>query len=200
MTEANPQPAATTTNAEPAAPAADNGAQTSDLDTLLSSYDEQVARQPAPQPAIQPNGNTEIAAALQEIKTFRQERALDRDNADTTKAVKDIKGELDVPDYAVRGWLLDRAETDRAIGQIWAERDRNPRAANKLVAALKTEFAKQHAAESKKPDPEATADRIAVTAAVRGASTNQAPPDKAPAYGKMNDSEWRAELQKLGVS
>jgi hypothetical protein len=67
MTEANPQPAATTTNAEPAAPAADNGAQTSDLDTLLSSYDEQVARQPAPQPAIQPNGNTEIAAALQEI-------------------------------------------------------------------------------------------------------------------------------------
>lgn len=49
------------------------------------------------------------------------------------------------------------------------------------------------------PDPEVTADKMAVVAALKGASSSQAPPDPPVRYGDLTDGQFAAEKKKLGL-
>jgi len=193
MTE-NTQPVAqeAQTTAQPGEQ--DSGAQTDDLASLLSTFNGETAKPPQPAPT-QPAG-TELAALRAEIDAIRQERFAERDQA---SAIKEIKGDLDIPDYIVRGWIGDRGDAEPGINKIWNSRGNDPASAKKLIAALAKDFRKEQAAYKKsQPDPDATADVAAVTAAVRGASTRQ-PEDKQPNYGSMNDADFKKELAKFGL-
>jgi hypothetical protein len=48
------------------------------------------------------------------------------------------------------------------------------------------------------PDKDATEDRMAVSAAVRGTSTT-APAETPPNYGAMTDAEFEAEKKRIGL-
>jgi hypothetical protein len=199
MSEADTQPVAPATEpaVSPAAEVASAQNPTSDLDALLSDFEAQTKPQPAPQPVATPEKDPEWRQAKMEIDAWRRERAIEKEKSDLANVIKEIKGEQSIPDYAIRGWLSTVAESDPRINNVWEQRQSNPAAAKKLIASLKAQFVAEQA-KNKGPDPEATSDKMAVAAAVRGNST-KAPETPAPKYGTMNEAQFRAELSKFGL-
>lgn len=193
MTEETTQAVVDPTQAVAEPTAAEGNAQGNDLASFLTEYENGTKPQTQPvqqQPAQDPNREV-----LAEIQAFRQERAQEKHNKDYASAIKAVKGDFDVPDYVVRGWIDDKAENNAAIRDIWINRDKNPAALNRLLTGMKKEFA---GTQKKMPDPEATADRAAVAAAVRGAST-RAPEQKPVNLGSMNNAEFNAFLRENGI-
>ena len=203
MTDTTTQPAAADTNVEAQPQTAATGAQNDDLESLLRSFDDQTSTRPQPQPApatvAAGTANVELATLQAEVKALKESTWRAKDEADTADAVRKIKGDLEIPDYAVQGWLIDKARNDPRISQLWNERDQRPRDVQRMIERMKVDFAKEQA-KFKPVDANATADREAVTAAVKGASTTRAPAEPAPSYGKMTDSEFLAEKRKLGLA
>jgi len=195
--DVNTQTAATTTET-PATPAVEgNGAQapqTADLDSLLAEF-SQATDKPAPAPAQQPAQAVapDVAKRLEQLETTLAKR----DSEDALKPVIEaIRGELP-KDVLSNEEVLDlidgRAKRDPRIQNAWLNRASNPAAWKKIEKALGQELSKKF---SKLPDPNATEDREAVTAAVRGAS-QKAPEGKAPDFTKMTDGEFRKAREEL---
>src|SRR5262249_31628175 len=93
-------------------------------------------------------------------------------------------------DAMVGGWIADIARSDARVQAAWQNRQADPQTYQRAVKELAQRFYQEH---GKLPDPEATADREAVTAAVRGASA-KVPEGKTPAYGRMSDDDFRKSV------
>ena len=198
MSEENTQTVAPATEpaVSPAADVASAQNTTPDLDALLSDFEAQTKPQPAPQ-AAPTTPSPEWQRLQSEIDSLKRERLIERERTDVAKVISELKGDAQIPDYAVRGWLSTMAESDPRINSIWEQRDSNPQAAKKLVAGLKAKFAAEQA-KNKPVDADATSDKLAVAAAVRGTST-KAPEEPKKNYGAMNNAEFRQELSKYGL-
>lgn len=196
MTEPTQNVAPTEAAAPPAAEASSAQDNTSSLEALLGEYDAAVTPPPAPAAAATQPPPPEWQQVKSEIDAFRAERAAERERNDYANVIKEVKGDLDVPDYVVRGWLSHTADQNPRASEIWNNRDRNPQAAKKLIASLKSDFQKEN---RKSVDPAATADTAAVAAALKGTST-KAPEEKAPDYGAMDNASFQKELAKFGIS
>jgi hypothetical protein len=178
------------------APAETSARTDDDLDTLLNEFD---AAKPAATSTAQPEPRVEAApdkvandTVLKEAEFIRSER-FKRDIGET---VKEVRGDLPADlydDQLVQAWIDSRAMSDPRLGRAWAERYENPQAFARVKTALGKEFAKKY---GRFPDKQATEDRDAVTAAVRGAST-RAPEGKAPDYARMTPAEFQAEKDRL---
>lgn len=203
MSEATPtQPVVTETNAQPQAGAEVTDARTegADLDTLLKTYDEQTTTTPAtpPTPAQAPAADPDLkalAGEVQQMKGFVNEANKLRFQHDMNATVETIRGDLDpeIFDAAlVKGWLNAQAEEDPRLAQAWLERHANPKHFEQVKAALAKNFAKKF---SKMPDRQATEDREAVTAHMRGAST-RTPEDKPVNYAGMSNNDAAADIEK----
>ena len=92
----------------------------------------------------------------------------------------------------MEAWLDAQARSDPRLAAAWSQRHANPKQFQKVVTGLSQSFAKKY---GKLPDKQATEDREAVTAAVRGAST-RAPEGKAPDYSGKSDAEFREDVRK----
>jgi hypothetical protein len=100
-------------------------------------------------------------------------------------------------DYT-RRWLIAEAQLNPHVAEAFDRRYESPdnqRRAERMVKKAQERFL---AAARKEPDPDATTIKADVAWAMRGA-TSKAPPEKAPRYGDMTDSEFRAELKKHGL-
>lgn len=197
MSEDNTQPVAT--EAEPAVPSAAEAASaqndTSSLDALLSEFNEGTTKtKPAPQVAA-PDNKADVLQ--QRLDAIERRLAAEQETKDFGGAIKEVKGDFQVPDYAIRGWLSSEAEADPRINKVWEQRHQNPAAAKKLLTGLKSKFAAEQA-KQKTPDAEVTSDKLAVAAAVRGTST-KAPETPSPNYGAMDDKQFAAEKAKYGL-
>lgn len=194
--------------AQPAAEAGNDAPDVNELDALLKQYDESVT--PA-QSNNSSNNNTPASEQKPDDLNDRiravvehQERDIAERRATAVKqaiddAAKAVKGDL--PDSVAsvniaRGWLKDAADNDKRIQKAFSERETNPDGWNKVLAGLSKAFAK----EVRRPDQTATEDREAVTAAVRGASSN-APAAKEPDIKRMTDTELRKyQQEKFGYT
>lgn len=194
MTEETTQAVVDPTNAGAQPLATEGNAQGSDLESFLNEYE--AGTKPQPKPVQQQQNTDPNKEVLAEIQSFRQERAQERHKKDITEAIKTVKGDVDIPDAFVRGWIDEKAESNKAIQEIWNNRESNPAALNRLLTSMKKEFA---GLNKKTIDTEVTADRAAVAAAVRGAST-RAPDSKPPNLGKMNNHEYNAWLREQGIN
>lgn len=192
MTEAPTQTVVDTP--APAQPGATvDNARADDLATILSSYEDETKPQPAPQPAPQPKAATPDPDTITRIAAWESRQ----ESRDINDAVKTIRGEHDhVSDRLIKGWLNAAAEDNPKLKDVFANRFTDPARWEKALGALTREFDKE---QSKLPDKGATEDVLAVTAAVRGASSTKAPPDQAPNYGAMTDAEFQKEKAKLGL-
>lgn len=186
----------------PAMPGATDGQDArkdgDDVDTLLNQFETSVKPAPAPTPQPKPEqkAGTEAAptapaadSGIAEVRNyiFRQ---------DMDKTIKTVRGDLDpdrFDDGLVESWLDMRARKDPRLAAAWENRHRNPQAFEKVVAGLGREFTAKY---GKMLDKQATEDREAVSAAVRGAST-KAPEGKAPDFSGMSDQQFREEHKKL---
>lgn len=169
-----------------------------DLDALLSEFDQgkpEPSEPAKPAPAA-PAANDQAVAnetVLSEAKFIRQQRF----QQDMQATVKDVRGDLPADLYDddfVQAWIDAQATKDPRLANAWLNRSADPKKFGQVKAALGRDFAKRY---GRIPDKQATEDREAVTAAVRGAST-QAPAGKAPDYSKMTDAQLAAEWSKVG--
>lgn len=170
-----------------------------DLDTLLNEFDEGTKPAPAAtQPERKPEAASETKEASADILAAASEIRQERFQRDMTATIKDVRGDLPsdlYDDDFMQAWIDTQAKKDPRLANAWVNRNNNAQQFARVKAALGKEFAKRY---GKLPDRQATEDREAVTAAVRGAST-KAPEGKAPDYSKMTDAEFASEKAKLGL-
>lgn len=195
MSEENTQPVVTEPNV-PAQPGTEAPiARTDDdLDALLKEFDTETKSPEPAKPATAAPAAIDPAVAnetvLSEAKFIRQER-FQKDMDETIKKVRgDLPEELfDGP--LVQAWIDSQATKDPRLAQAWANRNADPKKFGQVVTELGKRFSKY----GKLPDKQATEDREAVTAAVRGAST-RAPEGKAPNYAGMTNADFAAEKDR----
>lgn len=190
MTDTTTQAAAQTTNT-PAAPGVEGtGAQaqqTADLDSILAEFDQSTKPAPAPAPA-------QAAAPPQVVDVeARKELAEMKFQQEIKPVLQRVRGDIPkeaLSDEEIQDLLDGRARREPRLKQAWIDRATNPAAWSKVEKALQQELQKKF---SKLPDPGATEDREAVTAAVRGASSKSAPDEKPPSWGSMTEGEFLQE-------
>ena len=196
MTDSNTQAVAPEAEAVAAPPAEATSAQdtTQSMDELLREFETTTAKpQPAPE-AVKPAAVDPVADVRRELAELKVQKQLDA-------VLTRIRG--DVPeDVLSNEELLDlldgKAKRDPRIRdafQRYIEKS-DTTSWSKLEKALKAEIGKKF---QPRTDANATADRDAVAAAVRGTST-KAPDEKQPAYGAMSNSDFQKELAKHGVN
>jgi hypothetical protein len=128
----------------------------------------------------------------------RQEKA---DFEETVEAASDMLEGLshlgDHKEYAKR-WLLAEAQLNPQLLEAWQHRRDSPEHQRHAVSTLKRAFKQMQKSAARMPDPEATEDRAAVTAAVRGSSRSPQP-ERAPDYSRMTQNELDREWEKHGA-
>ena len=198
MTDSNTQPVANPaeTAAQPAAEA--QGAQTVDMDSLLNEFDTATkAATPEPQPRTVANSKPSVEDLAARLAAFERDKA----DSDFQKAfepvLRNVRGEI--PEQVISNAeltdLIDgKAKRDPRLQQAWLNRAQNPQAWSKIEKALQAEFSQKFRASI---DEGVTADREAVAAHLRGASTNKAPPEAPVKYGSLTNQDLENEWSKV---
>ncbi len=168
------------------------------LDTLLKDFEEQTkpstTAEPAkPEPvlsATDPNIQKLVAEEVGKGIATERHKAIVKQQYD--KLIDHIREETNLSPRVVKGWLEQLAVERPEISNLYfgAKTDA---AREKVMASLVKEFRKEVTVTS--IDQNATEDREAVAAAVRGSST-RAPEDKPANYANMNNGEAAADIKK----
>lgn len=201
-------------NSQAEAPSKPQGGD--DLDDLLAEFDtgtaaddgtEPPVEAPAPAPAAPPR--YEIPPASKEHENIalhnwamsvESERQHAREVQDTLTAIRSVRGEMAAemyPDSMIAGWLTEQAQANPAVQAAWQNRGADPKTFQRTLDRLGRDFQKTFGVL---PDANATEDRAAVTAAVRGASKAAPPDDNGAAYARrvsrMSDAEYRKHIEE----
>jgi hypothetical protein len=104
-----------------------------------------------------------------------------------------------VSDGYVERYLRAESQLDPALSKAWDERHLSPEHARQYARHEKRALERLVATAKREPNPEATEDRWAVTAAIRGGSQGRPPEEKPVNLGDLNDSEFKNLLRKHGV-
>ncbi|QWG16120.1 hypothetical protein KMZ68_13810 [Bradyrhizobium sediminis] len=103
---------------------------------------------------------------------------------------------LPVPDDFAKRYLAAEYQMNPELKKAWDERRASPDHDEYATRVIKRVLKQMHKSASRIPDLQATEDRAAVTAAVRGAS-RAAPEPARPNYNRMTDNEFSAEKDRL---
>ena len=200
MTEANTQAVVEDTNVEATPSTAADNAQGNDLASFLEDYEKNASPQtPQPQPKQAADETSVVVELKSRLEAIESKQVLEKNTKDFNDAVSQIKGDLDVPEFVVKGWLLDHAGKNKAIDKIFDNRESNPQAFKQMLARMQKDFAATTSKVlGKQVDANATEDRQAVAAAVKGATT-RAPESRPPDIGKMSDHEFREYQKSIGI-
>lgn len=151
------------------------------IDDALAEFDKSASK-PKPEPKTETETEPDLKAELQFLREEREARQAERVQKDLSETVKKVKGDSDIDDDFVEGWLDAKARKDPRVREAWLKRAENPAAFDKVLEGLSTEFS-----EKIKPkiDREATDTEESVRAAVRSAST------KTTEGKPLTREEWR---------
>lgn len=205
------------TNVEPVAtPAAEPDAPVDDFDELLRQFTDGTAQpeQSVEQSALDQAAlereravaenlpayteNLQLDSRRQELRAYEQQLAAERDQKDTAAAVATIRGSLDTEkfdDVLVQSWLISQANQNPAIYQAFLDRGANPKAFQKIVDRLASDFQSKY---GRGISEEATADHALIAQAVRTGAAQRGP-EPAPDVGRMDDREFAEYKRSLGI-
>jgi flagellar hook protein FlgE len=193
-----------------------NRAGGDDLDALLKEYDagvggNSIGNGETAEPDLSLPSAEETLTRMERANLYRERQQLDNERnqlveqraqqqyeEDLKTAVTEIRGDLNpefFDDQMVTAWLDAAARTNPRLQYVFVNRFDAPDAWTVAKNQLAKDFQTKY---SKMPDPEATADRNAVTAAIRAASgpAQREPP---PNYSRQTNAEYRAQiLQEFG--
>lgn len=183
-----------------ASPAAEGQDAPDSLDAALAEFEassetepEQSTSAPA---AVDPNALDDIR---RDIATIKEDSARRQTSGDITEAVKSLQGDmedLNLPDTTVNRLLHGYASTDARFLKAFQARHDNPTAWKRVLGNVSKEIRGEF---ESRPDANLTADREAVGAAVRNASTTS--PESgvdSKKLGAMTDAEFDAYKKGLG--
>lgn len=117
------------------------------------------------------------------------------DARDIADAVRRVKGDLNVPDAMIKGFLNAQAENE-SFQRAWRERDENPSAWDKAIDAARQDATKVFV--NQKVDEGVTSSRTAVEASVKGSASAPDKSDEAPKqnYGGLSNNEFADQVYK----
>jgi hypothetical protein len=137
------------------------------------------------------------------VKAMYQNQVVQQDQSDfeniVGRASKMLReAELPVSDDFARRWLIAEARLEPGLADAFERRNHSAEHQRRFQRLEKKAMERLLSAARLEPDQQATADRAAVIAAVRGTAKymSEAPPVR---YGDLNDAEFRAELKKHGL-
>lgn len=190
----------TATDTPAAAPATDD----LDLDKLLAEFDSGTAK-PAEQPHSVDQNERERAVAAHlnasienlqldsrraELQSYERQLAFERDQKDAAVAFETIRGNLPADLFSnemLDSWITGQAVRDPAIQAAWQNRAADPKAYQRTLNKLASEFGEKF----RRFQPEAEVDHAAVAQAVRD-SGGKIPAEAPPDFGRMSDAEIHA--------
>ena len=203
--ETEPTPAPTTSAESSAAPSSKD----LDLDGLLREYEEQAGgkseqavQPPAPAASVeQPDDPTQQLGELREwaegIEYERLARREDEDSAATFAQAETYLEGIDhlPPDFAKR-WLTAEYGLDAELHHAWNNRHESADAMWRCQNAIRRACVKMRKQAEAMPDPDATADRALVVAAITHGRASGPIEQPAPNLSKMSDQEFRDYTEK----
>lgn len=142
---------------------------------------------------------------LDQSAAYEQQERIRQENADFEEVVAEASEALEglpvAEDYAKR-WFLAEVQLNPMLRETWEHRRDSPELQRRAVQILHREIRRMVKEVGRIPDPSATEDRAAVTAAVRGA--DRAPPaensgDYRRRVSNMTNTELDKEWQRLGM-
>src|SRR5262249_25158050 len=199
----------------------------SDLESLLSEFTRETAPKEAPKTEQQRTPQKTLdQAAFADPNAFREYMELSSETGALRQRVGEIGGivhamnaealrqrdisafdgivgkadkllqesGLAMGDEWARRWLIAEAQLNPALAQAFDQRHQSP---DRFARQEKKVMERLLKAAKSQPDPEATANRMAVAAAVRG-TTGKVPEEKPIRYGDLTDAEFKKELRKYG--
>jgi hypothetical protein len=167
------------------------------VEQVIAEYRQLSEQQRNSELATQRVGELEAAVAQ-----MQHEAWLNQERADFDKVVAEIDAELkefpDLPANFSRDWLMARGLDDPKLRDAFDGRRQFPR----IWARAKQDAAAQlYKLARERPDRQLSEDRLAVSAAVRGASSSHAPAEPEPDLSNMNNGEFRSYMaRKYGIS
>ncbi len=176
-------------------PAAD--AAKSDVDRLLSEFEEGKAAPKTDYPNIKPLIEAIKPLATYTTRKMQEETAAagKKSVADAVSAVKSVDELKEIPDRVVRGYLQDRYVEDVEFRAAYDKQGENPQAWQAQLAKAREAFAediKVVAAKGVRSDVEAA--KAAVKGAGKSQDTNQE--ESVDALFAMSDAQFRAFKEK----
>lgn len=164
-----------------------------DYEKDLSEFTEATkSSEPKPEPKA---GGDDLSAVKSEVMELRKTVSNIRYESEIAPIIKAVRGDVPVElynDEDIHDWINREAKKDNRLAQAWVNKEKDPAGFNRIVRGLERKLAQRF---SNLPDNTATADRAAVTAAVRGAST-KAPEAKPLDLSNKTDAEARDEIRK----
>jgi len=189
----------------PAAPASDPF----DLDSLLAEFDQATTQQQTQGDQVDQNvrdqafaenlrahtENLQLDSKRQELEQAQESLRAQEDAYDEAEALRAIRGDLDVIDEDVQGFIAGRVLKDPAINQVWQNRREDRAAYNRMVARLHGDL-QQHEEQRRQKilSREATADAEAIAQAVRGQG-GRVLAEPPPNLGRMSNAEFRQHVR-----
>jgi hypothetical protein len=137
----------------------------------------------------------QIDARKAELQQAHQSLRAQEDTYDEAEALRAIRGDLDVGDEDVQGFIAAQVLKSPEISQVWQNRREDRAAYNRMVTRLREDL-QQHEEQQRQKilSREAVADREAVAQAVRGQG-GKVPPEPPPDYSRMSNREFQKYTQ-----
>lgn len=118
----------------------------SNLDKLLKSWDEGKAKEtisgkPDKDEPVKTSDKDEIIKQLQsDVAQLKDDKTDAKDEVDMGNFIKGVKGDLDIDNPLVFGWIWDKVKEDQRISDIWLQRNEKKSEFQELVKSLVPEF------------------------------------------------------------
>lgn len=160
------------------------------LDELLAEFSQSTDK-PAKSstPEQKPTNADDL---VKRLTALEEERAQTQLRKELDPVIRKVKGDTPMKEEWIEDILNGSASRNPKLANAWMNRHQNPAAWDKVVTAIGKDIA---GVFSNAVDKQATEDREAVTAAVRGAST-KAPEERPPEYGSMSNNEFADDVAK----
>ncbi len=152
-----------------------------------ASQPVQDANPPPPQkPTVSAEDVAETVRTVREREMTEKREKAQQDLAASVSALRGMDDEMKrVPEWAVRGALMDKLQNDGRFLQVWLNRHADPALWDKVRDGLGKELLKDLQSA---PDENVTGAKQAARAAVRG-NPGKNIPDAPPDFSKMSSAE-----------
>lgn len=181
-------------------PAADGGAQGSELDKLLSEFEESEAKPKGEAAGGEAKKEEKKDDDISEVRAWIKQQEARNARQELTGLAsgmkKDHPGLSHLSEKRIVDLLEIEASNDKRIATAWLKRDQFPETWAQVVKTLGKKLEGEF---SRAPDPQLTADRDAARAAVSGRSTSAPSEERIKSgqgFGDMSDAEWAAYERK----
>ena len=172
---------------------ASDGAQVSPLDALLNEWEGTSGEQPATTVAPQQNVTSNDLRDVVNFAKEQRERQLKQEfDAAVSTAVQAAKGDLEIDDRLVRGFLEVEYQENPNFATAWQNQQTNPAAFKALLGEMNGKLSNVIGAKQAETVAE---DRRAVEAAIRGAS-----PGAANAEALSDEKKLVGELAGMSIA